>query len=127
MYYKLNLPVALSSMPLPPDIVGCFKKKHDAIYVSGYIRGILTVARINNNKSPVYYHHYVVTGILNEASIRGEDIFKVCKKGFVCQCVCDKAKIGIKEYDNKITLFRNYIDIKKFHVVNKNQIRNDIR
>ena len=127
--HKLKLPVDLSSMPLPPDIFRIFKKTHyDTIYVSGYVRGVLTVAKINKNRCPVYYHHHVVTDILNEESIRGADIFKSCKKvGFVSQYACDKAKTGVEEYDEKIALFRNCIDTKKFHISNKDQIRSEIR
>lgn len=127
--HKFKLPVNLSSLPLAPDIVWTFKHtQYDAIYVSGYIRGVLTIAKLNDGRCPVYYHHHVVTDILNEPSIQGEKIFRACEKlGFVSQYACDKAKTGVEEYDEKIALFRNCIDTKKFHISNKDQIRSEIR
>ena len=127
--HKFKLPVNLSSLPLAPDIVWTFKhSRYDAIYVSGYVRGILTIAKLNDGRCPVYYHHHVVTDILNEPSIQGEEIFRVCEKlGFVSQYACDKAHTGIEMYDEKIELFRNCIDTKKFHVSNREEVRNQMR
>lgn len=127
--HKLKLPADLSSMPLPPDVIGIFKKtQYDAIYVSGYIRGVLTIAKINDGRCPVYYHHHVITDIMKETSIRGKEIFESCRKiGFVSQYGCDNARTGIEKYDEKITLFRNCIDVRKFQNTDKEFCRTKIR
>ncbi len=127
--FKLHLPVDLSAIPLSPDVKKKFLKNHyDAVYVSGYIRGVLTIAKVNNGRCPVYCHHHVVTDILNEKSIRGEDIFKSCEKiGFVSDYACNQAKTGIEVYDEKIVCFRNCIDTNKFSSVDAEKARAEIR
>lgn len=127
--HKFKLPVDLSSMPLAPDIIWTFQHtQYDAIYVSGYIRGVLTIAKLNRGRCPVYYHHHVVTDILNEPSIQGEAIFRACEKvGFVSQYACNQAHTGTELYDGKIALFKNCIDTKRFHITNREEIRTQMR
>ena len=124
--FKLHLPVDLSAIPIAPELSKIFRKnKYDAVYVSGYIRGVLTIAKINAERSPVYYHHHVITDIYGEKSLKGRDIFEACEKiAFVSEYGCQKAKTGIPEYDAKICLFRNCINVAKFQLCDKKQIRN---
>lgn len=127
--HKLKLPVDLSSLPLPFDIKRRFQKeKYDAVYISGYIRGALTIANLNSNRCPVYYHHHVCTDLLNDRSIRGRDLFEQCKKvGFVSNYCCNVAQTRNRKYDKKIALFSNCIDTNKFILKGKPEIRQVIR
>lgn len=127
--HKLKLPINLSAVPIPPSIAFRLKTlKIDAVYVNGYIRGFLTIKKFTPDMCPVYYHHHVVTDILNEKSIQGDKIFSNCSKiGFVSEYASEKAKTGIENYDRKIKIFRNCIDVNKFHVENKEKNRNNIR
>ncbi len=127
--YKFKIPVDLSALPIPAYCKKQFlKNRYDAVYVSGYVRGVLSIAKLNNNRCPIFYHHHVTTDILNEKSIRGEDIFNACQKiGFVSDYSTNFAKTGIKEYDLKTVTFRNCIDTEKFNISDREMVRRSIR
>lgn len=73
--FKINLPVDLSAISIAPKLSKIFKKnEYDAVYVSGYIRGVPTIEKINAGRSSVYYHH-VMTDIYGEKSLKGRDIY----------------------------------------------------
>ncbi len=123
--FKFNFD--LSQVDLPRSAKKYFQKQqYDAIYVNGYIRGALPIIKYSN--APVIVHHHVVTDILKEPTIKGEQIVNSASKMlFVSDFARDFAKTGNVLQNGKMVTFQNAIDVNKFQPNDKEERRSRIR
>lgn len=125
--FKLKLPVDLSEIPFPLSVKRFYKKQnYDMVYIVGYIRGALPIMKLSN--APCVVHHHVVTDIINEPSIKGNEIVnKADRICFVSDFARDFAKTGTNEQNAKMLTFPNAIDVSEYSGSERNTIRKTIR
>lgn len=124
---KFHFPFDLSQIALPKSAAKCFKsEKYDAVYINGYIRGALPIIRLS--KSPVVIHHHVVTDILKESTIHGQELLDGCSRMLFVSEFAVRFTQGLTDVQkNKISAFENAIDTSKFKFENPQKIKNEIR
>lgn len=126
--FKTKIPfVNIGDIPLPPTAKAYFRKqKYDAVYVAGYIRGLLDISR--NTTAPIIYHHHVVTDIIHEKTINGLEIVDICSKlCFVSDFATGKAQTGSSEQNAKMCTFPNVVPGERNYLERKEENRLEIR
>ena len=124
---KFHCNFNLSEIPLPRSAKKIFlKNKYDLVYINGYIRGALSIMKLS--QAPCVLHHHVVTDILNEPTIQGENLVTMARKiAFVSQFAANYAKTGTRQQNEKMCVLPNAIDLQKFVFRDRNAIRREIR
>ena len=123
---KINF-VDLMRIPLPFDAKRQFKANdYDLVYINGYIRGAYPIIKSANGA--VIVHHQVVTDLIHEKSIIGEQIINeadtVC---FDSDFARKFAQTGTQEQNQKMIPFPNAIYTERFKFENAKEIRKEIR
>ena len=122
--------VNLKAIPVPSAFLRKLKKNnYDVVYISGYIRGCLSILKyISKSSSLKIVHHHNVTDIINEPTLNGKQIYELADKILFCSDYAAKfASTGNEDQNKKNVTFLNGIPNITKYSTNVENNRHEIR